>query len=86
MAEAKTGDMVTKKRHHRLFRAANNVDKSFNSFHEAKSVTAHAWSCLRLSRNMLVEERMDLEVRMTTSTRMLPSTPIPAHHSELVFF
>ena len=30
---------------------------------------------LKFSRNMLVEDLIDLEVRMTTSTRMFPITP-----------
>ena len=30
---------------------------------------------LRLSKKMLVEERIDFEVRITISTKMLPNTP-----------
>ena len=33
------------------------------------------WWHLKFRRKMLVEDLIDLEVRMTTSTRMFPSTP-----------
>ena len=38
-------------------------------------VSAFQGCHLRFRRNMLVEDLIDLEVRMTTSTRMFPITP-----------